>query len=419
MFELTRLRLSPARGRLYISALGFNADDYLRFLLDQGYARSTIKIYSKCVAHFACWLNAQGLRVADLDERLIERFLKRHLPTYRCADQYRRPRREVHAALMQLLKLLRIKGRIDPKASTTPAAIDKELQDFTRHLIQVCGLSPETCRTRVGRVRAFLLEQFGTHAVRLSTLDRDDIARFMRRNSARWKPVSQQAMGCALRSYLRFKALAGEHTAALSAAIPRIAQWRLASIPKSLSATEISQFLGSFDRHSPTGQRDYAIARCCADLGLRAAEVARLCLEDLDWPQGTLLIRGKGRRIDVLPLPRITGRAIVAYLRAGRPATTSQSLFLCHHPPRHRPVTSSAIRQAFRKAARHCGLKHRISGSHVLRHTIAQRLLQRGATLKQIADLLRHRCLDTTTIYTKVDLQALSHVAQPWPGSRP
>ena len=289
---------------------------------------------------------------------------------------------------------------------------------FRDYLTEICGLAPVTCYSRLRRVRAFLLDRFGTRPVCWDNVKREDIARFMARYTAGWAISSKQTAGSSLRSYLRFKALSGVPTAALSAAIPKTAQWRLASLPRTLSAAEITQFLDSFDRRSSTGRRDYAMARCCVDLGLRAAEIARLHLEDVNWQEGTLSIPGKGRRIDVLPLPEMTGRAIVEYLRLGRPATISRALFMRHRPPLHRSVTAGSVRNAIRNAAQRCGLKHRIDGSHVLRHTIAQRLLYGGATLKQIADLLRHRCLDTSTIYTKVDLQSLSRVALPWPGRR-
>lgn len=192
----------------------------------------------------------------------------------------------------------------------------------------------------------------------------------------------------------------------------------MASLPKWLSAEELTRLLGAFDRSTATGRRDYAIARCFIDLGLRTTEIARLQLDDVAWHEGTVRIRGKGRRVDLLPLPAVTGRAIVEYLRRGRPVTPVRGLFVRHRPPVGKPVSPCIVRNAVRFAARRCGLGQCIHGPHILRHTVAKRLLQQGASLKQIADVLRHRCLDTTGIYAKVDLAALSRVALPWPGSR-
>jgi site-specific recombinase XerD len=231
-----------------------------------------------------------------------------------------------------------------------------------------------------------------------------------------WAASSKRAAGDSLRSYFRFKALQGEHTATLSAAIPTVAQWRMAGLPKGISADQATRLLRAFDRSSTTGIRDYAITRCLVDLGLRTIEVARLRLDDIDWRQGLIRISGKGHRVDVLPLPQETGRAIVNYLRHGRPQTSSRALFMRYRPPLDTPATACIVRAAVRYAARRCGLEHCFHGPHVLRHSLAQRLVQGGIPLKQIADLLRHRSLDTTTIYAKVDLPALSRVALPWPG---
>jgi integrase len=213
-----------------------------------------------------------------------------------------------------------------------------------------------------------------------------------------------------------FKSIRGERTKSLIAALPRVAQWRHSRLPQGLSADEVERLLGAFDRTSATGKRDYAITRCLLDLGLRRVEVAHLRLDDMDWEAGTMHFCAKGKRIDILPLPDATGTAIMDYLRNGRPQTTRRELFVRHRPPNNAPADMDIIRNAVRNAARRCGLEHRIRGTHILRHTVACRMVQSGARFKEIADLLRHRSLDTTTIYAKVDLAGLSRVAMPWPG---
>jgi integrase len=204
---------------------------------------------------------------------------------------------------------------------------------------------------------------------------------------------------------------------ALVAAVPTVAQWRLDTVPAHLTPEEVALFLGAFDLQSATGQRSYAMARCLLDMALRAGEVAAMQLDDLNWSAGTLTIgRGKSRRADVLPLPAATGKAIVQYLRGSRPRSTNRSLFLRHRAPFHAPITAEFVRGAVRRAFACCGLDNRFTGTHVLRHTAAMRMRCAGATLKEIADVLRHRSLDTTTIYSKVDLPRLAAVAAPWPG---
>jgi integrase/recombinase XerD len=417
MAELARWRLARAsRDWFSDTELSFSADAYVRYLNERGYSPQTLAVYLESVAHFAHWSTRQRIGLAEINEDAVGRFLNQHLPICRCARRCQRTRHGVRAALVHLLKLLRAGGRIAPRKSADPATVAEEIHCFEHYLEQVCGLSPVTCRVRLQRVRAFLLDGFAAGHSRISAVKPADVVRFMAKYTQGWAASSKRAAGDSLRSYFRFKALQGEHTATLSAAIPTVAQWRMAGLPKGISADQATRLLRAFDRSSTTGIRDYAITRCLVDLGLRTIEVARLRLDDIDWRQGLIRISGKGHRVDVLPLPQETGRAIVNYLRHGRPQTSSRALFMRYRPPLDTPATACIVRAAVRYAARRCGLEHCFHGPHVLRHSLAQRLVQGGIPLKQIADLLRHRSLDTTTIYAKVDLPALSRVALPWPG---
>lgn len=175
--------------------------------------------------------------------------------------------------------------------------------------------------------------------------------------------------------------------------------------------------MSAFEQPDPQRQRDHSIVRCLVDLGLRSFEVAALRLEDINWINATLTVRvGKSHRVDILPLPAVTGHAIASYLHKARPATKSRAVFVRHRAPLDVPVDASVIRSVVRQAAARSGLAGRLHGPHRLRHSAATRMLQGGATLKEIADVLRHRSLDTTAFYAKVDLTRLSAIAQPWPG---
>lgn len=315
--------------------------------------------------------------------------------------------------------MLRANGICQPHILAAPAAaIEVELAEFKRHLLEARGLSRITCAVRLRHIRDFLADRFGAGPLRLSTLTPGDIAYFVARYTQQWAPASIKTIGHSLRSYFRFLAIRGASTRALAAAVPRVAQWRLARLPDALSAIEVSLLLSAFDRKTATGKRDYAIARCLLDLGLRRMEVAQLQLDDIDWRAGTLCIHGKGKRIDVLPLPRPTGLAIADYLRHGRPTTSRREVFVRHRPPINAAANLDIVRNAIRYAAQRCGLQARIRGTHIFRRTAACRMVQVGTPFKQVADFLRHRSLDTTTIYAKVDLPALRRVALPWPGRR-
>jgi integrase/recombinase XerD len=220
-----------------------------------------------------------------------------------------------------------------------------------------------------------------------------------------------------MRSYLRFRALHGERTEALMAAVPSAAHGRATSLPTALNEVEIERFLDSFDCASTEGSRNYAIARCLVDLGLRVGEAASLQLEDLNWREGTLqLRRTKGKRVDKLPIPARTGQAIVQYLQRRAGQRSSRALFVRHRPPLDAPLTVEIVYWAMRQAYDRAGIARPWAGTHCLRHSLACHLVNVGTPLKEIADVLRHRSLNTTMIYAKSNIAQLAAVALPWPG---
>jgi len=187
-------------------------------------------------------------------------------------------------------------------------------------------------------------------------------------------------------------------------------------LPKTLTAEEVEQLVRSIGQSGPTMRRADAIVRCALDLGLRSCEVARLSLDDINWRAGTITLRKtKGRREDVLPLPATTRAAIAAYLKHERPKTISRAVFVRTLAPRDAPVGPDLIRKTIRQAYGRAGPPY--TRSHLLRHTMANRLLAGGSWLKEVADILRHRSLDTTMVCAKLDSRALTQVALPWPGS--
>jgi site-specific recombinase XerD len=399
------------------SAFDSRADAYAIRLKDRGYLPSTITQYLSGVAHFAHWCQSVGVDGSQIDVRRIKSFIHRHLHKCQCATRCLRQPHAMEAALMHLVSGLNYGGRAPPRTLALSCAVNDELHGFDCHLREVRGLSDFTRYSYLRHVRDFLCEQFRDKPIHIGALLPRDVARFVRQRTVGWKPASIKSVNTALRSYFAFKTMGGEQTTPLCNALPRVALWRLTQLPKMVSPQDIRRLLRSYDRTKATGKRDYAIARCLIDLGLRRVEVARLKLEDVDWREGVMRITAKGQRIDVLPLPAVTGRAIADYLREGRPQTTYREIFVRHNAPRNVPAGVDLIRSTVRQAAVRCGLQDRIGGTHILRHTLAGRLVQSGTPLKEIADLLRHRDLNTTTIYAKVNFPALIRVAQPWPGS--
>jgi len=276
-------------------------------------------------------------------------------------------------------------------------------------------LAANTRAQRLHIVRAFLLDRCGSGAVELAPLDAEALRQFLDHRLQRWSPASAHVLASALRGYIRFRAVCSDQVNHLLPVIASPANWRLAPLPEILAPTEITRLLEGFSPEGPSALRAYAMVRCVVDLGLRASEVVGLDLDDIDWRTGTIRIgRSKSRRADVLPLPRATGSAIAKYLRSERPCTANRRVFVRHVAPVNEPIGPGVVRRAVREAYRRCGLTH--TRVHVLRHTLAARLLEGGGTLKEVADVLRHRELDTSLIYAKVDTDRLSAVALPWPG---
>ncbi|WP_454830088.1 site-specific integrase [Paraburkholderia xenovorans] len=393
--------------------------DFAGYLKRRGYAGVTIENYLQCASHFGRWLTAQRVAIQHIDDTALHRFLTVHLPVCHCCKPSPRTPTNLRRALRHLVCMLRSEGIILPRSTPVSRFISEELLRFDAYLQDVQGLASATRLYRLRYVREFLLARFGWGPIVLERLKPDDICRFVTDRAAACQPRTAGIIGDCLRSYLRFRRLHGQPTEPLIAAVPRVAHWRLAALPDSLTDSELAGLVNAFDRKCPTGRRDYAMVRCLVDLGLRASEVAFIQLDDMDWREGTLRIaKAKAKRTTLLPLPAETGRAIVDYLRFGRPRTDSRALFVRHRAPRDEPVGPSLVRNAVRCAYARCGLAQRWTGTHVLRHSTASRLLREGASLKDIADLLRHRSVNTTTIYVKVDLPRLTTVALPWPGTR-
>lgn len=288
--------------------------------------------------------------------------------------------------------------------------VEEALCRYGEHMQQVRGLARST------RLRRLKIADALVRAAAAVTPTADQLRRFIAQELDRLSPASGGTIATALRSYLRFRAFEGDRVEHLLPVIGSPARWRLAPLPQTLSRADVERLLGAFPPGLPSRLRSYAIVRCIVDLGLRTHEVSNLALDDIDWAAGTLRIaKGKSRRVDLMPLPQATGRAIAEYLHMERPPTANRQVFVRHVAPVDEPVGPDVARNTVRNAYRRCGLPY--TRVHILRHTLASRLLDTGGTLKEVADVLRHRQLDTTLIYAKVDLNRLRAVAMPWPGS--
>jgi integrase len=323
---------------------------------------------------------------------------------------------DVRAAIHHLVAVLRAAGRFDEERPRC-GPVDIEVGRFDDYLRSVRGLATSTRSRRRLDVREFLGSVFGVGAVRTNAITASDITTFVTVRPRPCRPGTLGVITVSVRSYLRFLRLEGRCPEGLVAAVPRVARWRLASIPAHLTDDEQHRFLASFDTTTRRGRRDYALALCMVILGLRAAEVASLRLNDVDWRDGRLHVPAtKTCRSRDLPIPTVVGRALAAYLRRGRPESASVHLFLRIGVLEGEPMDSATVRSAVRLGYGRANLPARYTGTHRLRHTAATRLVETGAGVKEIADVLGHASLDSIAIYAKVNLPRLRAVALPWPG---
>ena len=301
------------------------------------------------------------------------------------------------------------------KTIVRKSPIDQTLQEYQQHLCSTAGLAHSTCQCWTYYARQFL----EAHFKKARTLDWGGLTAsvllgYFLEQSRRYLAARLQAMASALRSFCRFLCLSARCSQDLSVGIPRMGSGTGEDLPDYLREEQLAQLLNSCEGGTPNGQRDYAIVICLARLGLRAGEVAPLALEDIDWREGTLtLARTKRRRERRLPLPVEVGAALVKYLRQERPAASSRSLFLSRQAAK--TLSAESISRVVAQGLKRTAILTPRKGAHLLRRTLASHLVQRGVSLKAVADLLGHRGLESTMVYAKVNLPMLRQLAMPWP----
>jgi integrase/recombinase XerC len=379
---------------------------YLERLRQGRYSEQTIRHKLHAMAHVGRWMVLCHCCVDTLDERRVEHFLRDHVPRCRCAPSLRRYPADGRAVLMQLLALLRESGVV-AVAQAPSSPIDDELRRYDAHMRDARGLAFGTREGRVRIVQRLLLSKGSDE------LTPEDIRRFVADQLERRHTISNAvAINSALRDYLRWRSTSGDAVQPLLGVIARPARWRMTSLPRSLTPDEVARVLVACATGRGSPKRSVAVVRLALDLGLRIGEIAGLQLDDIDWERSTITLRGtKSRRQDVLPLQQAAGQALADYIRHERPSSSHRAVFVTHLAPRGRPIGPLALSALVKRAFRRVGIT---SGrAHMLRHTLACRLVNGGSPIKEVADILRHRSLDTTQIYAKVDLRALAEVAMP------
>jgi integrase/recombinase XerD len=396
----------PSRVRV-TGPLASLAEGFAAELAKQGYRPNAAANQLQLLAHLGRWLATKGLDATTLTTSVLNEFLAaRRSQGY---TLWLSPK-----ALAPLVGYLRGLGFAVPAAKAALSPTEALLARYRSYLLDSRGLVASSARGYVDMVRPFVEARLVNGELNWIDLSADAVIGFVR-SACHGRSVGSARLAItALRSLLGYLRVEGHIRKPLDAVIPSVAGCRLAGLPRALEPDEVKRLLGACDRRTRSGRRDFAMLKLLVRLGLRAGEVHSLNLEDIDWRAGELVVRGKGNRIERLPLPADVGQALAAYLRYGRPATArGRTVFVRTRAP-HRPLSSGGVTQAVRAAASRAGLG-RVS-AHRLRHTVATLMVRSGVPLPEIAQVLRHRRLITTAIYAKVDRERLRLLARPWPG---
>lgn len=395
------------RGQAVTGPLAPYAAGFAAELAAKGYSPSAVRLRLWLLNHMSAWLLEEGLSVGSLTTERASQFIAR-----RRAKGYRTwvSERSVRLPMEYLWSV----GALPAPVAEVDGPVDALVDAYGRYLVRERGLAATTVRDYSAIARSFLSSGGGSDVVDLGGLVAGDVTAFVGRECARRGVSSAKYMVVGLRSLLRYLHVAGLLEVSLAEAVPAVADRRGSGLPRGLSAGEVARLLTSCDRRRAVGRRDHAILTLLVRLGLRAGEVAALQLDDIDWHRGEIVVRGKGNRHERLPLPTDVGEAVAGYLRRGRPPSHHRGVFLRVNAPEG-GLRAAGVSGVVHDACVRAGIPP--VGAHRLRHTAATEMLRFGGSLPEIAQVLRHRQLETTAIYAKVDRAALAGLARPWPGS--
>jgi len=391
-------------------------EPYAEYLAERGYSQVSFWKKTFLINEFSRWLEREGVSVGEITSGHEAAFLHDRAG-------HRVLKGGDRIALSGVMEWLRRRGVVEgPVAMLADMSeLERILLEYKDWLREDRGLAPATIENYAGYVGRFLTEVSGGSELRLASVRSGQIADYIRRLAPKDRTfASAKHIVTALRSFFRFARYRDYILIDLAATVPSVAGWSMASIPRAMPAEHVRNLLAASETwRTPSGLRNRAILLLLARLGLRAGEVVRLELDDIDWNEGFLRVPGKGRAERPLPLPHDVGEAIAAYLEHGRPEADSRRVFVRSRAPFDGLGSHSDICQIVARAIARVGIKPVSKGAHQLRHALAIDMLRAGATLTDIGQVLRHSSADATRRYAKVDLDALREVALPWPEALP
>ncbi len=390
--------------------LGDYARQFRRHLERQHYCQARITQYVRGIDALGRFMKRSNVAVNELDEGRAVDLLMR-------SDGSLRSKKRTVVIVRSFVRFLQALGVAQP---TLPMASDtargRLRLEYEEYLRRQRGLSERTIIHCWRFADRFLRFRFNSEEGDLTQIAPADISRFMQHLTSRGTPLRDKTPPTHLRNFFRFLFQSGKTAINLAPSVPRIAQRHGATLPRHLMSEQVDALLAAVRQDTPIGRRNYAMVLLLARLGLRAPEVIAMQIDDIDWRAGEVLIRGKGKRHDRVPLPQDVGKALAEYIHRDR-LTPSRSVFVTDRAPRRPFADGQILNAVLHDAFARTGLQPpaKYIGSHVLRHSLATALVQRGASLTEIGDMLRHRSRESTMLYAKVDVDGLRSIALPWP----
>ncbi|MBE0657829.1 MAG: tyrosine-type recombinase/integrase [Bryobacteraceae bacterium] len=385
----------------------------------EGYSHEGIRRRLRAADVFGQWLVKEGLSLADVTDSVVKLYVA-GIPRRPSPQRSKGLLPHIARGVHRVTDLLRKHGAVPPQPHSAPLVVDATeafLIELDRHMVQATGLAASTRRKHLGLVRAFLKTTFPNAIPDWSLLRPQHVAQFIQERAENLAPTSRMNPIGGIRALLQFLVQRGQIPDGFQGAIPPVREWKHAALPRHLTAEEVERVVALCPSLDPKSRRDRAMILLMVRLGLRPSEVTRLCLPDIDWRSGNLLIRaGKTHRERLMPLPEDAGAALMEYLTMARPRVDRQEVFLSLCPP-HAPLHGAGVLTHLATGLlRQAGISMIRYGAYVFRHSAATGMVRRGASFKQVADVLGHQSLRTTAGYAKLDLPALVQVALPWPG---
>ena len=385
---------------------------YLEYLETRHYSKSTIQRYISCVIHYFSWqreINKEHW--LEMGESNINLFLSLHLSSCKCPLSFHRGRTSCSASLRLWCRLI---AEVAYPPTLSPE--DELFKEYDAYLTSVAGLAKATRVTRCRYGRELINWLNRACARNVTELTQQDIATYVYQRSPELAPGTITAIVSALGCFVNYLSSTGQCSIQLPVYIPRPKPVYAIPEYQALTTQEVKSILQSFNLHTAIGKRDYCLARCMADLGLRTRDTARISLDNIDWRHQVLTLEpGKNHRQHRLPIPDLLFKAMVDYVQNGRPSTIDRALFVYHRAPLGQGVTAATVRGVVRRAFVRAGIAGDRQQVHRFRHTMATRLLSSGQEIKSIADVLGHQSYESSNRYTHVDIDNLSDVAMSWP----